>query len=87
MRRAARRDNIEALVVEALRKSGCSVQRLSAKGVPDLLVYYKDLRLLEIKGEDGVLTPDQIAWKTAWRGKVYICRTPMEALIAAGVVK
>ena len=39
------------------------------------------------RGGDGVLTADQLAWWSAWRGAPpVIVRTPEEALAAIGVV-
>lgn len=50
MRRAAQRDANEPIIVEALEAVGAAVQRLSAPGVPDLLVGYRGvLYLLEVK--------------------------------------
>lgn len=69
-RRAARRDSNEAAIVDALRKMGCSVEYLSGKGTPDLLVGYRDryLVLAEVKLREGILTADQVNWITSWNG-------------------
>jgi hypothetical protein len=49
-RRAARRDNAESPIVEALRSVGASVTFVSVPGVPDLLVGYQGRTLLlEVK--------------------------------------
>jgi hypothetical protein len=74
MRRAARVDENQSAVVIALRACGCEVQSMAAigKGVPDLLVSYRNqLLLLELK--DGSkppsarkLTPAQIEWHKRW---------------------
>lgn len=91
MRQAARRDANEGEIVRALEAVGCSVTRLSQKGVPDLLVGYEDtlsgLRtttLIEVKELKGKLTPDQETWINEWRGEVYVVRTVEEALEAVG---
>ncbi len=50
MRRAARRDEAEPPIVDALEAVGASVQRLAVKGVPDLLVGWRGrMWLLEVK--------------------------------------
>jgi hypothetical protein len=64
------------------------VQSLASfgKGVPDLLVQtamMRNLRLLEVKSEDGELTEDQEKWiAKGW--VVHVVRTPAEALRACG---
>jgi hypothetical protein len=64
-----RRDTVERAIVAALRAGGFSVQRLSAPGVPDLLLGRgAQLVLAEIKTGRGQLTPVQRAWRDAWRG-------------------
>jgi hypothetical protein len=70
MRRAARRDANEAAIVDALRACGCSVEYLSGKGTPDLLVGFERrvVVLAEVKGYAGQLTDDQIDWHREWRG-------------------
>lgn len=93
-RRAARRDDNEAAIVEALTAAGASVTPISAKGAPDLLVGYRGkTRLMEVKRaagprggtSRGELTADQIAWRAAWQGEPpVIVRTPAEALAAIG---
>lgn len=81
MRRAARRDANEELIVDALEHTGWLVHRLSAKGVPDLLCHSWRLNktlLVEVKGKRGRLTPDQQAFVGKW--PVVIVRTPEEAI-------
>ena len=94
MRRASRRDENETAIVAALEAVGCSVERISAKGIPDLLVGYRGSTLiLEVIGDakakkyraTGGLTPDQVAFKARWRGQWASARTSVEALIAVGV--
>lgn len=76
MRRAAKVDANQSIVVEALRKAGATVQLLHrvGEGCPDLLVGYRNCTaLVEVK--DGSLppsrrqlTPDQQRWHATWRG-------------------
>lgn len=77
-RQNAARDANEAEIVDALRTIGCSVVRLSEKGIPDLLVGFKgNTFLLEVKLPLGAkggkshseLTKDQQAFFEQWRGK------------------
>ena len=76
-RRAARRDENEPEVVAYLVAAGCSVERLSASGVPDLLVgYHGRNHLVEVIGPGKAknhrarkgLTPAQVEWHGEWRG-------------------
>lgn len=88
MRRAARRDDAEPAIVEALESVGASVQQLSITDGPDLMVGYRsDTFLFEVKTPKvGRLKPGQIEWAKAWKGKpVRVVRTPAEALNAIGV--
>lgn len=91
MRKAAKRDKNEREIIETLTAIGCTVQQLSAKGVPDLLVGFQDPEtgqptnlLMEIKDKGGTLTPDQVAWINTWEGQVYVVYTVQEALLAVG---
>ena len=68
-RRNPRRDLVEPAIVDALLAHGFSVTRPSAKGCPDLLLGRNGRTCVaEVKSGGGKLTPDQIAWWTAWRG-------------------
>jgi len=86
-RRAPRRDNNEREIIDTLRAVGATVQQLSAKGVPDLLVGFDgENYLLEVKAvKYGKLTEDEAAWHEAWAGSVQVVRTPDEALRAIGL--
>ena len=61
MRRAARRDDIEAEIVGALRRVGISVFRVSALGLPDLLTFSTKRGWLpiEVKARGETLTAAQ----------------------------
>ena len=88
MRRAAKIDDNQTEIVDALRKAGASVQSLAAtgKGCPDLLVGYNGMNLLmEVKDGSKVpskrkLTSDQITWHFNWLGQVEVVKNVEEAL-------
>lgn len=53
-RRAARRDENEREIIDALERCGAQVKQLSGEGVPDLLVAYRHRTyLLGVKAPDG----------------------------------
>lgn len=88
---AAKRDLNESGIISALRLAGASVEQLSKKGVPDLLVGFIDPEtnepknyLMEIKGEKGKLTPDEETWIASWRGQVFVVYTVEQALEIIG---
>jgi len=90
VRRFAKIDDNQRVIVEALRNAGASVQSLATvgKGCPDIVVGFRGKNvLMEIK-KDGVspsrqrLTPDEQAWHEAWKGSVVIVKTADEALKA-----
>lgn len=86
-RYAAKRDKNEGDIITTLRAVGATVQQISIKGCPDLLVGYHDQNfLLEVKGAKGKLTDDEQTWIDAWNGKVHIVRTEKEALQAIGIL-
>lgn len=82
MRRAARRDEVEAEIVEVLRAAGCSVTFLNGKDVPDLLVGLRGQTIVaEVKTGKKALRPGQAEWHAAWRGsKPVILRSVDDAL-------
>ncbi len=87
-RRNPRRDKNEAEIIAALEAAGCSVTRLSGRGVPDLLIGrgYTSWWLAEVKTAKGCYTPDQMAWLVTWKGPRPLClRTVDEALKLVGV--
>ncbi len=96
---ARRRDDNEAEIVDALEAVGAVVERLNAKGVPDLLVGFREqTKLLEVKGTEvrgrgknkrvvpRAFTPDQEVWFSQWCGEqpVVVCSIE-EALTAIGL--
>lgn len=77
----AKRDENEVEIVNALRAIGASVAHLSSKGIPDLLVCFKNkLYLMEVKRDKGKLTPEQIKFHESWKGDIHIVRTAQEAI-------
>jgi hypothetical protein len=77
----AKRDDNEVEIVNALRAIGASVAHLSSKGIPDLLVSFKNkLYLMEVKKPKGKLTPDQIKFHENWKGEIHIVRTVQDAI-------
>ena len=94
MRRAARVDDNQGQIVEALRRVGCSVWSLAGvgKGFPDLAVGFRGRNLfLEVK--DGStppckrqLTPDEEAFHASWRGHVAVVESVEDALKIVGVM-
>ena len=94
MRRAAKTDDNQAEIVAALRVVGCSVLPLHAvgQGCPDLLVATRQGEMVLIEIKDGSkppsarkLTPDQIAFHAAWRGRIAVVTSVREAMEAVGI--
>jgi hypothetical protein len=88
-RHAARRDDNEPEIVEALRWAGALVDRIDGKGVPDLLVAHRGrIYLLEVKNPTYKwrLTTDEKAWHDAHADcdAVHIVTTVEGALAAVG---
>lgn len=99
-RRAARVDDNQAEIVNALRGDDCSVEDLSGvgHGCPDLLVGLVNAKgerinlAIECKNGDKVpsarrLTPDQCQWHIAWRGQVAVVNSAAEALALVAEVR
>jgi hypothetical protein len=88
MRRAARTDANHGEIVTTFRKMGFSVADTSrlGDGFPDCVIARNGLTaLVEIK--DGTkppskreLTPDEIIFRDAWKGKYYIVESEADAL-------
>lgn len=95
MRRAAKVDDNQAEIVNALWRAGATVQSLAAvgNGVPDLLIGFRGrLSLLEVKDGDKApsrrrLTPDQANWHDVWKDTpLHVVETPEQALRAVGAM-
>jgi len=90
VRRAARVDKTQGVIVDALRKVGCKVQSLAplGGGVADILVKRnKVIHLLEIKDGDKPpsrrrLTAAQKRWHADWGDCVKVVNNVDEALMA-----
>ncbi len=84
---ARKRDTAEAGIVQALRRVGALVFRVSEPGAPDLVAYHRGaLALFEVKTGKGRMTPAQAtARAVGW--PVQVIRTPEEALRALGVTR
>lgn len=68
-RYAARRDKSEPEIVDALKAFGFSVQRISAKDVPDLVLGKLGItRIVEVKSPGEDLTEGQSRWWGNWNG-------------------
>ena len=87
MRRAARVDANQSDIIRAAEQLGCTVQPLYqvGAGCPDALIGYASKRgrvnlLIEIKADDGKLTPEQIRFHREWRGQVAIVRCVKDLL-------
>lgn len=92
-RRAAKRDANEPAIVSALEALGCVVWRVSGKGLPDLVVFYRKGRdprygvrhrtfVADVKGPRDGPTPAQVETWTALTNlgfSVFILRTPEDA--------
>lgn len=95
MRRAAKVDDNQTEIVEALRKAGASVQPLHAvgKGCPDILCGFRGTNYaIEIK--DGSkppsargLTDAQRRWHIHWNGQKAIAESVDDALRIIGVIE
>ena len=77
--RANKRDKNEPEIVAALESIGCIVVRLDKP--LDLLCGYKGRNwLLEVKGEGGRLTKDQVEFLESWKGQAAVIREAEEAI-------
>jgi len=84
---ARRRDSNEKAIVAALRKVGASVIRISEKGAPDLLVFYRGtVFLIEVKTAKGRATIAQ-GETSAVGWPVVTARTEEAALRAVGAIR
>jgi Holliday junction resolvase len=68
-RRNPRRDGNEKEIVAALEAQGFVVDRISGKGLPDLLVSRAGRQwLVEVKMPKGAFKPSQVLWRQRFRG-------------------
>ena len=89
MQRAARRDDNEGDIVEALRRHGFTVAKLSMPDVPDLLVARSDhpATLLEVKQPGKRLRQGQQDFADRWPLRIHVVHSPAEALAAFGIIE
>ena len=90
MRRAAKADANQAVIVAALRAVGATIQSLASVGsdCPDLLVGFRSRNyIIEIKSAKGKLRPGQRVWMEGWKGQACVAHSPDEALRSIGAVK
>lgn len=81
LRRAAKRDESEEPIVNALRLLGWSIQRLSIKDAPDLLLARDGYTCLaECKTGNRYQHLGQLNWVHSWRGDVVLFRSVEDAL-------
>jgi thymidine kinase len=94
MRRIARTDDNQQLIVKQLRQLGCSVAITSmiGKGFPDLVVAYQGKNFL-IELKDGSkpksqkgLTMDEAKFFTAWKGQIDKCESLDEICKVIGII-
>ena len=94
MRRIARTDDNQQLIVKQLRQLGCSVAITSmiGKGFPDLVIGYKNKNFL-VELKDGAktksqkgLTMDEAKFFTAWSGQVDKCESLDEICKVIGII-
>lgn len=95
MRRAAKKDANHNEIAQALRDVGYLVAETHqiGQGFPDLVCAgvhrrtgYRGTWLIEIKSDDGTLTPDEIKFHEQWADYVYVIRTKDEAYRLVGVL-
>jgi hypothetical protein len=84
MRRAARVDNNQADIVEALRRIGVSVEIIS-KPLDLLICHRGETSLMECKcpnpdGGDHGYTKDQVEFIARWPGKIHVAHSAEEAV-------
>ena len=87
MRRRAKIDANQPLIVKALRDAGATVQSLSqvGSGVPDLAVgwrgknFFFEIKDPSRKPSERKLTDDEKAWHYTWRGQVAVIETVEDA--------
>jgi len=88
MRRAARKDANQKLIVEALRACGASVHVLDEKDLPDLLIGFRGHTILmEVKDgrrnpSECKLRPGQQRFFDEWRGGRVVVVLTLEAALS-----
>lgn len=81
MRHAARTDRNQAEIVQALKRCGISVEYIKLPF--DLVIFNprkSETAFVEVKTEDGRLTKAQEDFISRWPGRIYVVRSPDDAL-------
>lgn len=79
---AARRDEAEGPIVDALEACGFTVERISKRNVPDLLLGKSGItRIAEVKTDDRPLSEGQAQWWSDWRGNAPIVLRTVEDVL------
>ncbi|MFL5409475.1 MAG: hypothetical protein ACJ79O_26960 [Myxococcales bacterium] len=84
MRRAAKRDDSEAAIVQALEQGGWAVSRVNGiPGFPDLIVARGgEMHLIECKTKNGTLTEAQEEFHRLWTGPPILVFRSVEDVVA-----
>lgn len=72
------RDGNHGSITRTFQALGCTVQDTSqvGGGFPDLVVaVFGTSYLVEVKSDDGKLSPSQVGFCDRWRGAVYMVKT------------
>ena len=80
-------DGNQTDIMQALRAAGFYVFDCSrmGRGFPDLLINsYARVVLMEVKTQEGRLTPAEAKFHAEYKGELYIVRSVEDALIAMG---
>jgi len=82
MRTAAKRDENEPEIIEALQAIGAKVKQLSQKDCPDLVVGFRGrISLIEVKMPGKPLRPGRKDFHGEWMGfPVYVAQSALEAI-------
>jgi hypothetical protein len=81
MRRAAKVDDNQAAIVDALRRCSVTVE-IIGKPLDLLLCCRGETSLMEVKNPVGKdeFTKEQVEFIARWPGKIHVARTPEEAV-------
>lgn len=87
MRRRAKHDANQPEIVAALRGIGATVTIVDHEAIPDLIVLYDCVYLIEVKVPGGKLTPKQVAWHEQNQSpQIGIVESVDEALTLIGAI-
>jgi hypothetical protein len=87
---ASKVDRNQKPIVKALEAAGATVTSLATvgNGCPDLMVGFRSANyLMEVKSEDGLLTPKELEFFEKWRGRCTIVFSPEDALREIGAIE